>query len=311
MKWQKLGMIFSAKEHGLVFSKSPQAVVFDDFVRIYFSTCRPDGGKIISYIKYADYAKDFSAMLRLSQHTVLDIGKLGCYDEHGIFPFSPVQTDDRLLSYISGWSRRVSVSCETGIGIVESFDNGDTFVRLGDGPILSSSLHEPYLVVDAFVRKYDNQYHMWYIYGTDWHMKHEDSEPDRVYKIACAVSADGLNWKKEGRQIIPDKFDFECQALPAVLKIGQRYHMFFCYRHIFDFRTDKEKSYRMGYAFSDDLINWNRQDHLAGITVSEEGWDSEMICYPNIFQVNDEVYLLYNGNNFGKFGFGIARLLTD
>jgi len=310
MKWQKLGMIFSAEKQGLLYAKSPQAVVFDDFVRIYFSTCQADGNKLISFVKYADYTRDFSSMLSISQHTVLEDGKLGCYDEHGVFPFSPLQTDGRLLAYISGWTRRVSVSCDSGIGIAESFDNGNTFVRLGDGPVLSSSLHEPFLVIDGFVRKFDNQFHIWYIYGTDWRIQKDGIEPERTYKITHAVSEDGINWRKEGRQIITNKFESECQALPTVLKIEDKYHLYFCYRHTFDFRTDKEKSYRLGYAFSDDLLNWERRDDLAGITVSENGWDSEMMCYPNIFQVENETYLLYNGNHFGKSGFGIAKLVT-
>ena len=307
MKWQKTGMIFSAED----FARSPQAAVFDDYVRIYFSAARKEGNKMYSYVRYADYSKDFSAMLRVSQHTVLERGKTGCYDEHGVFPLSPLQTDGRLLGYLSGWTRRVSVSVDTGIGVAESFDNGDTFVRLGDGPVLSSSLHEPFLVLDGFVRKYDNQFHMWYIYGTDWHTVKEGAEPDRTYIIGHAVSDDGVNWKKEGRRIIPGKFENECQALPTVLKIGQKYHMYFCYRHTFGFRTDQEKSYRLGYACSDDLVNWERRDDLAGITVSREGWDSEMMCYPNLCRVGDEVYLLYNGNHFGKYGFGVARLLAD
>jgi len=207
MKWQKLGMIFSAEAHGLLYSKSPQAVVFDDFVRVYFSTCRTDGNKLISYVKYADFSKDFSSMLRLSQHTVLDDGKLGCYDEHGVFPISPVQTDNRFLAYLSGWTRRVSVSLDTGIGLAESFDNGHTFIRLGDGPVVTSSLDEPFLVIDGFVRKYDNLFHMWYIYGTNWRIQNESIEPERTYIIGHAVSDDGVDWTKEGRRIIPEKFD--------------------------------------------------------------------------------------------------------
>ena len=309
MNWQKLGMIFSTEEHGLLYAKSPQAVVFDDFVRIYFSTCRTDGQKLVSYVKFADYTKDFSAMLHLSQHTVLEDGKLGCFDEHGVFPISPVQVDNRLLAYLSGWTRRVSVSLDTGIGLAESFDNGNTFIRLGDGPVVTSSLDEPFLVIDGFVRKYGHLFHMWYIYGTNWQFQKESVEPDRTYIIGHAVSDDGVNWKKEGKRIIPEKFEGECQALPTVLKIGQRYHMYFCYRHTFDFRTNKERTYRLGYAFSDDLFSWERRDDLAGITFSDEGWDSEMMCYPNLCLINDQIFLLYNGNQFGKDGFGVARLL--
>jgi hypothetical protein len=64
----------------------------------------------------------------------------------------------------------------------------------------------------------------------------------------------------------------------------------------------------LGYAYSDDLIHWTRDDDHAGITLSKEGWDSEMMCYPNIFESENNIYLLYNGNNFGKNGFGLAKL---
>ena len=67
-----------------------------------------------------------------------------------------------------------------------------------------------------------------------------------------------------------------------------------------------EKLYRIGYAESLDGINWERKDSLVGIDVSENGWDSEMICYPSIIDVNHNRYLFYNGNNNGRNGFGYA-----
>ena len=128
-------------------------------------------------------------------------------------------------------------------------------------------------------------------------------------KIAHAESSDGINWKREGRQIVADKLnEAECQALPTVVKIGNRWHMLFCYREATDFRKNAARGYRIGYAFSDDLKNWTRDDKNVGIDVSEEGWDSEMMCYPHVFQCNDKTYLLYNGNEFGKYGFGLAEL---
>jgi hypothetical protein len=64
----------------------------------------------------------------------------------------------------------------------------------------------------------------------------------------------------------------------------------------------------LGYAYSDDLKNWTRDEDNVGIKFSEEGWDSEMMCYPHIFKCDNKVYLMYNGNAFGKHGFGIAVL---
>ena len=84
--------------------------------------------------------------------------------------------------------------------------------------------------------------------------------------------------------------------------------MFFCYRNSFDFRKNKNNSYRIGYTYSSDLVNWIRDDANSGIDISESGWDSDMMCYPNIFELDGKIYMLYNGNEFGKYGFGIAIL---
>lgn len=66
--------------------------------------------------------------------------------------------------------------------------------------------------------------------------------------------------------------------------------------------------YRIGYAESIDGLSWIRKENMAGIAVSKTGWDSEMIAYPFIFDHNEQRYMLYNGNNYGKTGFGIAVL---
>ena len=42
------------------------------------------------------------------------------------------------------------------------------------------------------------------------------------------------------------------------------------------------------------------------VAVSATGWDSEMLCYPHTFWCDGQAYLLYNGNAFGRQGFGVA-----
>jgi len=214
-----------------------------------------------------------------------------------------------VLAYTTGWNRRVSVSVDASIGLAISNDGGLTFQRIGEGPVLSASLHEPFLVGDAFVVPCADAYHMWYIHGTNWSRFTNDEPPDRVYKIAHATSNDGISWQREGRQIIVDKLGLdECQALPSVIFLNGQYHMFFCYRQPDGFRECRDRGYRIGYAFSEDLKNWIRNDAEVGIDVAEDGWDSEMLCYPCVFRCDDKVCLLYNGNEFGRSGFGIAEL---
>lgn len=314
MKWKKLGKIFDPTHHSLgngctEFAKSPQAIEFDHFVRIYFSSqMRTEDGMYLSHSQFIDMDKEFKKIINISDKSVLELGELGTFDEHGIFPINPVRIDGKLHAYTSGWSRRSSVSIDMAIGLAVSNDDGLTFKEKLNGPILTASLHEPFLVGDPFVQKYNGQFHMWYIFGTEWKVFAENNAPDRIYKIAHASSNDGLNWQRESKPIIADKYIDESQALPTIIEIENKYHMFFCYRKSYDFRKNKDNAYRIGYAFSHDLINWTRNDELVGIDLSLKGWDSEMMCYPNVFKCNNKVYLLYNGNEFGRYGFGVAEL---
>lgn len=315
MKWKKIGKIFDPADYKLInnchdFAQSPQTLVFDDFVRIYFSTRERDtSGKFLSHIAFVDMDKDLRKIKKVSENNIIKLGELGCYDEHGIFPLNILRDRGRILGYIGGWSRRVSVSVETSIGLAISNNDGLTFERIGNGPILSSSLNEPFLVGDPFVQKYGDTYYMWYIYGVEWKQYKDDADPQRIYKIGYATSGNGLDWVKLGRQIIADKLNSdECQALPTVFFHKNKYHMYFCYRQASDFRKNKDNSYRIGYAYSEDLENWVRSDDDAGIDVSGDGWDSDMQCYPHVFHCNNKIYMLYNGNEFGKHGFGLAEL---
>jgi predicted GH43/DUF377 family glycosyl hydrolase len=316
MKWQKLGKIFDPRDHALAsnckeFAQSPQVVVFPEFVRIYFSTRERDAlDKFLSHVAFVDMDRSFERVLRVSSHQVLPLGTRGAFDEHGIFPFSPVRVGDRIYAYTTGWTRRVSVSTDSGIGQAISDDGGETFIRQAQGPVLSASLQEPFLVSDGFVIQHDGQFHMWYIYGQRWIRSSESAAPDRVYKIAHATSTDGINWIKSQRDVIPDRIDVdECQALPTVIFQNDRFHMVFCYRRATDFRRNPERGYRLGHATSIDLIHWQRDDAPVLPMGAAGEWDSEMQCYPHLVRVDQATYLLYNGNEFGRFGFGLARLV--
>lgn len=289
-------------------------MVLDKFVRIYFTTRELDKtGKYLGHVSFVDFDKKFQNILNVSRTTVIPLGRLGSFDEHGIFPLNILRHDGKIYGYTSGLSRRRSVPLETSIGLSFSSDEGLTFEKYGEGPIVSSSLKEPFLVCDAFVKVFEGMFYMWYIYGKKWIKNPQnDQEPFRVYKISQATSKNGIDWMKDSKPIISNKIGkHECQALPTVLKIGTRYHMYFCYRYSTKFKNVKGRGYKLGYAFSDNLVNWIRDDKKAGIKLSKNGWDSDMMCYPHIFECDEKVFLLYNGNEFGRFGFGLAELISN
>ena len=316
-QWEDHGKIFDPTEYEFagrkgLFAQSPQALVFNDFIRIYFSTrsVDPKNGKYVSHVSYVDMDKSLREVIATNREAVIPQGELGCFDEHGIFPFNVVRHKQKVFAFTTGWNRRVSVSVDTAIGLAISDDDGKTFRRHGMGPVMAASLHEPCLVADAFVTVIGDIFHMWYIFGTGWKQYESGAAPDRTYKIGFARSEDGINWQREeARQIIPDVLGAdESQALPSVIYTHGRYHMFFCYRESWNFRQAAGRGYRLGYAWSEDGLAWTRDDSQVPDVGNAGEWNSDMQCYPHIFEYDGRICLLYNGNEFGRTGFGLAEL---
>lgn len=316
-KWKKLGRVFNPLEISdrffiKEFAQAPATLIFDDFVRVYFS-CRPYPDKTGQYVSYSAFVdlnrKDLFNVIRVSKTPILELGKLGTFDEFGTYPVSVIRHNDEIRAYYGGWTRCESVPFNVAIGMGISKDGGEYFEKIGEGPILSYSPDEPFVISGPKIRFFNNRYYLFYISGSKWVLDNGKYEP--VYKIRMAVSDNGIAWTKFNRDLVTVKVELdEAQASPDVFFLNEKYHMFFCYRYSTGYRS-KEKGYRIGYAVSDDLENWERRDENAGIDVSENGWDSEMISYPHVFFLDGNVYMLYLGNQVGRYGFGLAVLDQD
>lgn len=315
-KWKKLGKLFDPKDLNgsswmKEYAQSPSALVFDDRVRVYFCS-RPgpaSDGQYTSHLAYIDVDRsDPMHVLRVCSEPALPLGGLGCFDEFGTNPVSVIRDGNTLRVYYAGWTRCESVPFNSAIGVALSRDGGESFERLGPGPVLSYSPDEPYLMGSPRIRRFGARWVLSYVAGKAW-LRGDDGKPEPIYKIRMAMSDDGLEWHKIGRDLIDDRLgELECQACPDILEHAGRYHMFFSYRTSRDYKIGAG-GYRIGYASSVDLLHWSRQDERAGMQVSAEGWDSQMVSYPNVFALDGCHYMLYQGNEMGRSGFGLARLI--
>jgi predicted GH43/DUF377 family glycosyl hydrolase len=82
--------------------------------------------------------------------------------------------------------------------------------------------------------------------------------------------------------------------------------MFFSYRKAKNYRTDPSSSYKFGYAESNNGIQFKLKNEDFILVGETEDWESIMNAYPHVFDFNGQRYMLYNGNGFGKSGFGYA-----
>lgn len=310
-KWKKLGIIFEPNARFTwmnTHAQVPYSIEFKDYLRVYFST-REDKDSDLNFKSYSGYVdldkKNILNILNVSSKPILDLGMLGEFDEFGSMAGSVIRHKNKYLLYYCGWQRSTSVPYNWSIGIAESND-GITFKKMFSGPIIAASKNEPFLQACPIVYKLtDNDWHMYYLSGIKWFIGPK-GKPESQYLIMHAKSIDGINWNRENKPLIQTIVENECQTSSSIFFKDGLYHMFFSYRYGSNFRENHARSYKIGYAYSKDLKNWIRDDSLSGISPSEGGWDSQMIGYPHIFNLENKYYMLYCGNSFGERGFGCA-----
>lgn len=310
MQWQKKGLIFvpNGQYKWMNSHICPlAAVVLKDRIRVFVSTRtqRDKNGNYVSYPTYLDVDKEEpSKVLYVHDKPILELGERGCFDQYGIMVLKPLWVGDKLFLYYAGWQRLWCKESpyQINVGLAISDDEGKSFKKYSKGPILGMDAEDPIGVGNVFVVKKDEIYHMYYTSIIRWEVG--PTKPTILYNIRHAVSDDAIHWQKDGRIIIEDDSKGGVVA-PTVFERRGKYVMLFGYRPAFE-EDGSTGRYKVGYAESDDLVNWERDDSKAGIEVSPDGWDSEMVCYPHVVEVDNRLIMFYCGNGFGEGGFGYA-----
>lgn len=305
-KWKKLGLIFNSnKESDWMYSHAMIPVaehLYDDIFRIYFSPRDKENRGHGAYLEID--INEPQEILNLSKEPVLEPGELGCFDDSGALPNSLLEINGEKYLYYTGINIGVTVKIRNSIGLAKWNNEKNVFERVYKGPIIDRTKESPHFTATPEVI-YDNGiYKSWFTSCVKW--EKINNEVKHFYNLEYAESTDGINWKRDKNIAIDFKDEFEyALGVPRVKKDNDLYKMWFCSRATQDIPT-----YRIRYAESNDGINWIRKDEV-GIDVSKDGWDSEMICYPFIFDHKDKRYMLYNGNGYGKTGFGLAILESN
>ncbi|HVQ36981.1 MAG TPA: hypothetical protein VMS31_05590 [Pyrinomonadaceae bacterium] len=306
MHWEKRGLIFQAKgtyEWMMHHASIPCAdKISEEVVRIYFGPRDSRGRTHTAFIDVE--AGDPQRIIRVHDRPVLSPGQLGGFDDSGAMPSCIVNHEGRKYLYYIGWNEGVTVPYRNAIGVAVSDDNGISFTRVFPGPVIDRTCNEPFFTATPYILIENGLWRCWYASSTGYFVV--EGKPEPVYQIKYAESDDGLSWRRPNLTCIPYQSESEANARPSVMKEDDKYLMWYCYRESVGYRTDKAKSYRMGYAESPDGLSWVRMDDRVGIDRSESGWDSMMIAYPNVYEHGGRKYMLYCGNGFGEAGFGYA-----
>jgi len=309
MTWIKNGLIFKPENNFPYMVTHAQVPLVDpvseEIWRIYFATRDAKGISRPTYIEVE--ANNPSNIKYINNRPLLEPGKIGTFDDCGIIPTAIVNDDSRKLMYYAGWNVRNTVPYHNTMGLAISEDGGKTFNKFSEGPILAPTYKEPYFIGLGSVIKEKDRWKIWYSCCTGWEIDPDLQKPEPLYRIHYAESLNGIDWIRNGVVAL----DYANQdegglATSSVYYADGFYHMYFCYRNITNYRTNSNCSYKIGYAKSRDGLNWDRDNQPLLQSSALNEWDSAMQAYPFVLNTNKKQYMFYNGNGFGRSGFGYA-----
>ncbi len=282
MTWQKLGKIFEEKDG---YSAVPTIAQIDDNKASIIYATRDKLNRSIPKI----FTINLDTLEIIAQpQQIMELGNIGCFDDSGVMPCWQTNVEGQQYLYYIGWNTGLTVPFRNSVGV--AVKKNETYQKLYQGPILDRTKDEPHFVASCCVIEDGGVYKMWYLSCVDWQIVNK--KPTHFYHIKYAESKNGIDWNREGKVAI----DFANAAeyaisRPCVIKEDGIYKMWFSARGDF---------YKIYYAESKNGVDWTRNNDPA-LEPSGSGWDCEMVEYPYVFSYKSKNYMIYNGNNFGRF----------
>lgn len=300
MAWRRLGRVFDPEtqlpDHPLLHSHAanPLAVQIDgDLYRVFFSA--RDAGKRSS-VGAVDIDIARQRVERVLPQPVAAYGAPGQFHADGISVGCLHQdiTGARWVLFM-GWQAPPDAHWRGDIGRF----------RLGDDLSLTLDPDSPYIGADAidpislsypWVHRGADGFTMWYGSTLTW----DAGNGEMLHVLREATSADGITWQRGGAALPHPIGTAQAFSRPTVAPRSGGLDMWFSYRGA------PGRTYRIGHATRAQGGDWALSLDAGGLDVAPEGWDSEMVEYPFVLDHGAERLMLYNGNGYGRSGFGLA-----
>ena len=302
-RWKKLGLLYCppalGRHHKLLsHAANPLPVHLEgDVYRVFYSG-RDESNR--SSVGAVDIDISRQEVIRDHFEPFFVHGPAGSFHADGVSIGNCYEIDGRRFMLFMGWQAPKDRQWRGDIGRLEVLP--DLTLRLeSEAPFMTSDDTDPLSLSYPWVMKdKSHQFSMWYGSTLSWNA----GNGEMLHVIQHATSSDGQRWKRLGLAVPYQLGQAQAFSRPTVVRESAA-----CLAMWFSYRSGSGQKYRIGRAVSqDDGETWQLALDQSGMDVSTCGWDSEMIEYPFVFDHADRRYMLYNGNGYGRTGFGLAVL---
>jgi len=300
MNWKKIGQIYHCEkidDYLVSHASNPLAIYLkDNIFRIFFSGRDKDNKSSIGFV---DIDIQKMNVIKVCDKTLFKYGGDNSFYSHGVSIGNLYTAKNHDYILFMGWQIKNKQHWRGDIGRLK-LNAYKEMILEPTTAFMSSDEKDPISLSYPWVIYDEGYYKMWYGSTITW----DAGNNEMLHVIKYAISNDGEHWQKQGIAIPYERGVAQAFSRPCVIKDEKGYHMWFSYR------SGDGTKYRIGYSYSHDGLQWKNKLDEVGINVSTKGWDSEMLCYPFVFDHKGKRYMLYNGNNYGETGFGLAVLET-
>lgn len=273
---------------------NPMITIMEDHkARIFFNSRTKRNFSIIQSIDID--LRDFSLELSSFQ-TQIGAKKLSGFCSHGLSLGGTYLEDGQYFVSTMGWINKPPEHWYGTIGKIRMDDEFNLVPQSLTEWFTLDSEDSISLSYPAIYER-DGTSRMWYGSTLTW----DAGNGEMLHILKEKVSTDSINFVKTGRILNYDLNTAQAFSRPSILEINGRALMAYSYR-------GGNSHYRIGFVWLDDLTTASHLGGLASFLPSGKSGEAKMVEYPFLFIHNSEIYMLYNGDDFGKTGIGVVTL---
>lgn len=300
IEFQRIGKIFDPKEFStdagyLSHAANPVVLKINESIyRIFFNSRDLDQR---SSVYSVDFNFESKTLVPDSFREQLLLSNSFHYFRDGVSLGSHFELDGKHWIGFMGW---VNPPSEHWFGTIGKFrlDSDYNFEYIEPNPWFDLSPIDPISLSYPAVYFSKDVMHVWY--GTT--MAWDGGNGEMVHILKEKVSRDYINFVNSERQVEWKTGQSQAFSRPSITPLKDKFLMAYSVR-------GNLTKYRIGVGVIEEEAKCITQ--IATFSTSLSNWENEMVEYPYLVSYEDETYMFYNGNGYGKSGIGLAKIIIE